>query len=43
MSDPYDGKFSPDGNSFVLGSQNGTLNLFSNEQAAYKYAGTRVE
>jgi WD40 repeat protein len=30
FNDPFDGKFSPDGHSFVIGSQDGTISLFSN-------------
>lgn len=33
MNDPYDGKFSPDGASFVVGSVMGTISLFSCEFA----------
>ena len=43
MNDPYDGKFSPDGSCFVVGSVMGTLSLFSCEFAEFKYEGTRVE
>lgn len=43
MNDPYDGRFSPDGSSFVVGSVMGTLSLFSCDGAAYKYQATRVE
>lgn len=43
MNDPYDGKFSPDGSCFVVGSVMGTISLFSCEGAPYKYEATRVE
>jgi hypothetical protein len=43
MNDPYDGKFSPDGTCFVIGSVMGTISLFSYEGANYKYTATRVE
>lgn len=43
MNEPLDGRFSPDGSSFVVGSVMGTVSLFSCEGAAYKYLGTRVE
>ena len=43
FNDPYDGRFSPDGSCFVVGSDNGTLSLFSNELAPHKYAATRVD
>lgn len=43
MNDPYDGKFSPDGSCFVVGSVYGTISLFSCENAKYKYEATRVE
>ncbi len=43
FNDPYDGKFSPDGGCFVVGSNNGTISLFSNEGVAHQYAATRVE
>jgi hypothetical protein len=43
FNDPYDGKFSPDGSCFVVGSNNGTLSLFSNEGVGHQYAATRVE
>jgi WD40 repeat protein len=43
MNDPYDGKFSPDGSCFVVGSVMGTISLFSNEGAPHKYKATRVE
>ena len=43
MSDPFDGKFSPDGSCFVVSSEMGTISLFSNEVAKFKYEGTRVE
>lgn len=43
MSNPCDGRFSPNGASFVIGSQYGTISLFSLESAAQRYAATRVE
>jgi WD40 repeat protein len=43
MNDPYDGRFSPDGSSFVVGSVMGTISLFSCEGTPYKYDVTRVE
>ncbi|CDW76602.1 UNKNOWN [Stylonychia lemnae] len=43
MNDPFDGKFSPDGSCFVIGSEMGTISLFSCEGAPYKYYATRVE
>ena len=43
MNDPYDGKFSPDGSCFIVGSVLGTISLFTNECAEYKYHATRVE
>jgi len=29
MNEPFDGKFSPDGSSFIVGSSLGTISLFS--------------
>ena len=43
LNDPFDGKFSPDGQSFILGSNYGTISLFSNEGAPHKYLATRVD
>lgn len=43
MSNPCDGRFSPDGSSFVIGSQYGTISLFSLDSGAHRYAATRVE
>ena len=43
MSDPYDGKFSPDGTYFIVGNNNGSMSLFSCENVLYHYAATRVE
>lgn len=43
MNDPYDGRFSPDGNSFVVSSVMGTISLFSCDLTKYKYEATRVE
>jgi len=43
MNDPFDGKFSPDGSCFVVGSELGTVSLFSCEDAPFKYYATRVE
>ena len=43
MNDPYDGKFSPDGSCFVVGSVMGTISLFSCEGAEFRYEATRVE
>lgn len=37
MNDPYDGRFSPDGNYFVVGSVLGTISLFSCDPCHYKY------
>lgn len=37
MNVPFDGKFSPDGNSFVVGSMLGTISLFSTEVTKHKY------
>jgi WD40 repeat protein len=31
MNNPFDGKFSPDGSSFIIGSEMGTISLFSSE------------
>jgi hypothetical protein len=33
MNDPFDGKFSPDGSCFIVGSLLGTLSLFSTDGA----------
>jgi hypothetical protein len=35
MDNPLDGKFSKDGHSFIIGSQLGTISLFSNENKAH--------
>lgn len=43
MNVPFDGKFSPDGTSFVVGSMLGTVSLFSTEGTNHKYTATRVE
>lgn len=43
MNDPYDGKFSPDGSSFVISSSLGTISIFGNDGAFHKYEQTRVE
>lgn len=43
MNNPIDGKFSPNGLSFIVTSDYGTLSLFSCEVAPYKYEGTRVD
>ena len=40
---PFDGKFSKDGSSFVIGSLYGTISIYSNDGAHHKYAATRVE
>ena len=37
MNVPFDGKFSPDGTSFVLGSMLGTVSLFSTDGCNHKY------
>jgi WD40 repeat protein len=37
LNNPFDGKFSPDGSSFVIGSYLGTVSLFSNDGATHKY------
>jgi hypothetical protein len=31
MNNPFDGKFSPDGSSFIIGSEMGTISLFSHD------------
>ena len=43
MNNPFDGKFSPDGTAFVVGSEMGTISLFTSDQAKFKYEATRVE
>lgn len=43
MSDPYDGKFSPDGSSFVVSSALGSISLFDCDKGNFKYNATRVE
>ena len=43
MSNPFDGKFSPDGTCFVVGSELGNISLFSNGADKFRYYGTRVE
>ena len=43
MNVPFDGKFSPDGTCFVVGSMLGTVSLFSTENSTHKYNATRVE
>lgn len=43
LTDPCDGKFSPDGTCFIIGSDTGTLSLFSNEGTSHKYEATRVD
>jgi WD40 repeat protein len=43
LNDPFDGKFSPDGSSFVVGSMLGTISLFSADGAKQKYEATRIE
>lgn len=43
MNDPYDGRFSPDGTSFVVGSVMGTISLFGIDGTSFKYSATRVE
>lgn len=43
MNDPYDGRFSPDGSSFIVGSVMGTISLFANDDSQFKYSATRVE
>lgn len=43
LNDPFDGKFSPDGSSFIVGSMLGTVSLFSTDGAFHKYEQTRVE
>ena len=43
MDNPLDGKFSKDGKAFLVGSQLGTISLFSNEEKEYMYEGTRVQ
>jgi len=43
MNNAYDGKFSPDGSCFVVGSEMGTLSLFTCDKSKFKYEATRVE
>ena len=43
MDNPLDGKFSKDGNSFIVGQQLGTLSLFSNKGNSHQYEATRVQ
>ena len=43
MNDPYDGRFSHDGSSFIVGSVMGTISLFSCDGANFRYSATRVE
>ena len=42
MNVPFDGRFSADGSSFVVGSMLGTISLFTTDLAHHKYSGTRV-
>jgi hypothetical protein len=43
FADPYDGKFSPDGSCFVIGNDNGTISLYSEDGVFHKYESTRVD
>jgi len=43
MDNPLDGKFSADGKAFLIGSQLGTISLFSNENKEHQYEATRVQ
>jgi hypothetical protein len=43
MNDPFNGKFSPDGSCFVVGSEMGTLSLYSCDGGIERYSATRVE
>lgn len=42
MDTPLDGQFSPDGKAFIVGSQLGTISLFSCEDVEHQYEATRV-
>lgn len=43
MSDPNDGRFSPDGTSFVIASALGSISIYSCDKSNFKYSATRVE
>lgn len=43
MNNSIDGRFSPNGESFIVGSELGTLSLFSCDHSSFKYEATRVE
>lgn len=43
MDNPLDGKFSPDGRSFLVGSQLGTISLFAHKALKHQYESTRVQ
>jgi WD40 repeat protein len=43
LNAPFDGKWTDDGQTFVLASQYGTLSLFNCQNSQHKYIATRVE
>lgn len=43
MNNPFDGRFTADGSCFIVGSEMGTISLFSNMGDDFKYSATRVE